>query len=467
MSALLGVFLFFVVAALLFLRTRNGEGFVNPPSASTVPADLNLAPPTAFSPERRGLPMGTTRPIGIPGSSVATGGTHALASRKDLQALDQRISIWLDGAEQREHENPGSLTPEQLSRRVMLQGRLADIRTQYATGHVTDSAKALTSEASDLRRENAGWQQMSPSVDPEAIHGFAKESAPDAFLTPEQYARFRGIFNAGVKQLQDQPQPDPLQRVRLQQLQVLRQDVASAEKARGTQGPPHIRVSSARLFLTQMLKPDQPLPSILNAMGTGMGTGPNGVPAGKGHAANPADVLGDLQNIQWRLTASSVDPADQALKASITRLLDRLQSGGATHAEVESARATAADIRNGSGPVAFGYGSGSGSGQWAPVPSRSPFVLNDRISTEVKGYDPSNWSVRANTLCNQVREAFPQDAEALGCPKQSRSGSGFGSKNHTNDQSEGENIVRLVCERIRYSVPSVSPEQFNCPNPKN
>lgn len=64
------------------------------------------------------------------------------------------------------------------------------------------------------------------------------------------------------------------------------------------------------------------------------------------------------------------------------------------------------------------------------------------------------WSDRANTLCSQLREAFPEkDAEALGCPKHKI----------PKDNEGAENLVYTVCNRIKESVPSITPEQFNCP----
>jgi hypothetical protein len=59
---------------------------------------------------------------------------------------------------------------------------------------------------------------------------------------------------------------------------------------------------------------------------------------------------------------------------------------------------------------------------------------------------------RARRLCKQVQEAFPNDAEALGCPMHPQT-----------DPVSAETVVYNVCARIRDSVPSVSPDQFNCP----
>lgn len=335
MTALVGFILLFIVAAFLYLQTRNGEGFVNPPSSKSeaAPSDLNQAPITAFP-----HPVGTTRPIGIPGAPVDAG-KQATASREDHRELDQHISIWLASAEQRERESPGSLTPEQLKRRATLHGRLADVRTQYASGQ---TATDLLDETNQLRRENAGWHSAAGP----AVAGAAAGAAGAAGAAA-------GAVAGPNKQTQT---PTPLS-----------------------------------------------------------------------HAANPADVIADLQSICRRLA-----PAEPP--GPITKLMTRLQSGAATRTEVESARTIAADIQNQTGPIGVGVGS------W------------------VAAYDPHDWSSREKRLCKQIREAFPRDAEALGCPAIGR-----GNGNENANANESENIVRLVCDRIRYSVPSVSPDQFNCP----
>jgi hypothetical protein len=68
-------------------------------------------------------------------------------------------------------------------------------------------------------------------------------------------------------------------------------------------------------------------------------------------------------------------------------------------------------------------------------------------------YEPNDLVGRANTLCDQIREAFPaKDARALGCPAR-----------FIDDRAEAESTINIVCDRIRYSVPTMSPEQFNCP----
>jgi hypothetical protein len=426
----------FVVAALLYYQSTSLEAFANPSTTtgedkSPVPADLNTAPVAAVT---QTIPPGTQRPLNVPGPAVATTAKEAPAQRKDLNELDNKISTWLDGATQREGDSPGTLTPEQLQRRVMLQARLADVRTQLGTGMITDSYRVVAQETLDLRRENAGWRQMAPTL--EAVHDFAKGYRADDFLTAELYAQFRGLFNAGLKEMQGLMQPDPLQRVRLQQLQVIRQDIESAERRLPQGAVLPIRVASAQLFLKQMLKPDQPMPTLFS-----MEPNPATLPS---HADSPADVIGALKDIQWKLTVS-YDPAEQELKRAVADMLDRLQAGAASRQEIEAARNSVISLQNRRAPMAAAPGtlmrvSGFGS---------------RKLPIE---YDPSNLPKRAMTLCKQVREAFPADAEALGCP-----GPGPASKHRIDSELEAESTINIVCDRLRYSVPSVSPEQFNCP----
>lgn len=422
----------FIIAALLYYQSTSLEAFANPSTTTgedkaPVPADLNTAPVAAPT---QTIPPGTQRPLNVPGPAAATTAKEAPAQRKDLEELDNKITTWLDGATQREGDSPGTLTPEQLQRRVMLQARLADVRTQLGTGMLTDSYRVVAQETLDLRRENAGWRQMAPTL--EAVHDFAKGYKPDDFLTADLYVQFRGLFNAGLKEMQGLMQPDPLQRVRLQQLQVIRQDIESVERRSAPGIPPPIRVASAQLFLKQMLKPDQPMPTLFS-----MEPNPATLPS---HVESPADVIGALKDIQWKLTVS-YDPAEQELKRAVTDMLVRLQAGAASRQEIEAARNSVISLQNRRAPMAAAPGalmgvSGLGSRK---LPNQ---------------YDPSNLTKRAATLCKQVREAFPADAEALGCP---------GPRHHIDSEMEAETTINVVCDRLRYSVPSVTPEQFNCP----
>ena len=390
----------FVVAALLFWQST--EGFVN------VPADLHRAPVSAPA---QLIPPSTQRPMGIPGAITAP--KEAMATRKELAELDNKLMTWLDAASQRELDNPAALTPEQHQKRVIYQARVASLRQQLGTGLVTDSSRQVNAEILAVRHENAGWQQVYPALD--TFFEFAKQVPDDAFLTPELYTQFRGLFQAGLHNYQGFTQPDPLQAVRLKQLEVIAQDLQSAE--RKTQTPP-IRAGVARLFLQQMTKPDQPLPSLINldAVGDGDHT----------LAANPVDVIQQLRNIQWTFLAR-YDPVSSAtadLERSIASTLDHLQSGKASPAEVVAIRNDVSEFQNYGRPI---------------------------------GYNPKDLRSRATTLCKQVREAFPRDAEALGCPSRR------GREDPQQDEYNAETVINTVCARLRESVPTVTPEQFNCP----
>lgn len=403
-------------AALPVAGRRYGAAGELATKYDNVPADLSRAP-IANPLLTNVVPPSGQRPIAIPGAPTAP--RDAMAARKDLNELDVHINTWLAAATQRETEFPGSLTPVQLQRRVILQARLANVRNQLGTSVITDSYKTVAQENQDLIRENAGWGALAPSLD--AIHGFAKGAPEEDFLTAEQYSQFRNLFHAVLNEYKTHTQPDPLQSVRLQQLQVIAQDLQSAERA---QNPPPIRVSSARLFLEQATKPDQPLPTLLSiaphpSSGSGSGSGP-----GYGSlAGNPADVISQLRDIEWRLTVT-YDPAGAALKRQVGSMLQALQVRPSPPPQVvEAARSAVVDLQNKVDSVGSG---GSG-------------------TADLGG--------RANTLCEQVREAFGhEDATALGCPK-----------HRITDRFEAETTINLVCDRIHTSVPSVTTQQFNCP----
>ena len=410
------VLLFVVAAALWYQMTAASgpEGFANPPVAgrpygavgeladdnTRVPADLNKAPVINPIPNNT-VPQSEQRPTAIPGAPNAP--KEALATRKDLIELDNKITAWLAAANQLETSHPGSLTPEQLQRRVMLQARLGDIRNQLGTSMITDTYKTVAQEILTVRHENTGWGRAAPSL--EAVHSFGKHAAnQDAFLTPDQFREFTGLFHAVLNDYQGHTQPNPLERVRLQQLQMIAQDLRR-------QPPSPIRVATARLFLEQAQKPDQPLPTLFAF--------PAGETAQPAHVTRPDDIIRQLQDIQWRLTVT-YDPAGQALKQAAASMLQRLQVEGLTMppAEIEAARSAV-------------------------------ICLQSRVDA----YDPSDMITRATTLCKQTAEAFgPADSQALGCPIAP-----------ITTQSEGETTLNLVCERIRTSVPSVDPKQFNCP----
>ena len=404
----------FIVAALLFYQHHAAtDGFMNYPSHTwtswspseppvagrlydpakpthdtfPVPADLSKAPVAQV---QGSIPHSNQRPHMTPGTGTSTAPREAMAQTKDLHELDSKIMLWLDAASQKEREQPGSLTGEQLQRRVMLQGRLRDVRDQMGTGMITDTWRRVADDLKQLRLENAGWQARSPSLD--ALYDFGVGKPPNVLLTHEEYMAFYGLFNAAVQELQGLTQADPLQRVRLQQLQVMRQDLMENARKLGT---PPIRMAAAQLYLRQMLKVDQPLPTLYSLE----------PPPAASHEDSPHDVVADLRSM-------CSDPgAQHAAKA----MLNKLRGGEMSPRE---ARGHVATMKAQSAPLA---------------------------------YDPKDLMKRAQVLCEQVGEAFPEDAKALGCERRAQ------------NEYEAETTINTVCERIRYSVPSVTPEQFNCP----
>jgi hypothetical protein len=383
-----------------------------------VPADLNKTPPPA---PPTPVPGSVQRPSAIPGPGTAP--KEAMAQRKDLYQLRNNIMIWLSSAAQRETERPGSLTPEQLQRRVMLQARLANIEEQLGTGILTDTYRNVSGEVNHLRRENEGWKQAAPSA--EYTAEFGKDLSDDAFLDKEHYGIFNRLFDANFREFKNFIQPDPLQRVRLQQLQMMRQELEVAE--RKYNGVPPIRIGPARLYLMQMSRPDQPLPSLISI----------DRPVQQSQqplAANPMDVIGQLKDMAWRLTVN-YNPAQAALQRSIAQLLDRAQTGNMTPDEVNAARSHVVALQ---------------SKMVAPHSISHPTLIEEAAPLR---YDPNNLHERAERLCEQVREAFGRNnAEALGCPTRP-----------IQDQFEAESTINIVCNRIQTSVPTVTPEQFNCP----
>jgi len=453
----------FIVAALLFYQSNAAEAFANaevknlqnawagwspqlPPIAGrlydpaspaneTYPglADLSKAPVTV---PPGSIQLSQQRSEGTPGTRSTP--RTALAQQKDLAELASKITLWLEAAGQRESERPGSLTGEQMQRRVILQGRRADLNTQMETGMITDSYATVASELMDLRKEVVGWQEISPSL--EDVYKFGVGKNPNAFLTHEEYVRFYQLFSTAVQELEGLTQPDPLQKVRLQQLQVMRQDLITNSKLLGT---PPIKMSAAKLYLRQMLKADQPLPTLYSMEPPPMETTDED---------NPIDVIADLRDIQWNLTVS-YDPGAQEMKRATAALLDRLQTG---EISAQEARQTVVGMRTRPSdspmmpspmmsspgmpssmmPSSMMAGSDGRPGRYDPKPARK----DDRRLIE-----------RANLLCQQITEAFPEDAQALGC------------RYDIESDYDAETVINTVCDRLRYSAPMVTPEQFGCP----
>jgi hypothetical protein len=455
MGPIIGAILVFVVAALLYYQSHSTEAFRNPTDAPItrpvagrpygaegeranfnwqIPADLNRAPVAA--PAMSQVPVTQKRPTAIPGAPTAP--REAMAERKDLYELDDKISTWLFAATQREADHPGSLTPEQSQRRIMLQARLAQVRRELVNDMITTTYKQAASEIAELRRENAGWGRLAPSLD--AIHSFASHVPADAFLTAEQYREFRSLFDSTLNEFKGHSQPNPLERVRLQQMELIQQDLLRAEKDFPV---PPIRAGNARLFLQQAVRVDQPLPTLF-----AMEPAPQAMPAP--HSVNPADVISQLRDIEWRLTVS-YNPAEQELKREVAALLRHLQSGTATPRVIEKARSATADLTHRLAPRSL---AGTASAVTAGIGSVSSEGAASAVAAPLQ-WDPNNLQLRANQMCYQIREAFPKDAEALGCPPVGKP---------IDTDAEAENAINQVCARLRYSVPTVSPAQFGCPS---
>jgi len=448
-AVLSGAIAIFVITALLFWQSHHQgmmEPFVTPPVAGRpygaaqlekdpyfIPADLNRA---SIASAATAIPTTATRPNTIPGPALAP--RDLPATQKDLQELDVLVMAWLEALDQRENDHPGTLTPEQKQQRVIFQSRLANLRSQLGNGMITDSSRQVTQEIIDMRHQNNAWKKEFPTL--EELHRFGIGRRSDAFLTQQEYEEFRALFDAGLNELKNHPQPDPLERVRFQQLQVFQQDLISAVN-------PPIRMGSARLFLIQMLKPDQPLPTLF-AMESAEPIKP--------HSDSLSDVLSSLQDVQWKLQISN-DPAEQALKQAVASMLDSLQIGGRmmTPHEIEVARTRVAALRSRRAPVAYSTvpnGLSLAGSRPSTIIDRAP-VPNDQ---SLAGSRPSTIIDRARTLCTQITAAFGEgDAEALGCP--------VWREKAIEDEFQAETVINQVCSRLRSSVPTVDPAQFNCP----
>jgi len=384
----------FIVAALLFWQYKHQriEGFIDPvpPVAGRpygaigeldrenrfVPSDLNKMPfagPAA--PPSTTMPVSTIRPITVPGPSTAV--RDPPATQKDVQELNTQLITWIAAADQRENEHAGSLTPEQRQQRVLYEARTGNLLEQLASGVITDTQSQVEREIKEVQAANRNWQKRYPNI--EEIAGFGLNEPQDKLLTSEQYDEFSGLLDAVLQNFREHPQPDPLQRVRYQQLQVFHQDLENAAKLYDV---PPIKMRAARLFLQRAERADQPLPTL------------------------------------FAMDTCSVQP--------------RTKTEAEAEAEAKAKTKTKAK----------------------PKPTADIFENESSAVKLPLGYDPVNKIQRARTLCRQLQEAFPNSAEALGCPSTA-------SAIQTNLQAQ--NVMGTVCDRLRTSVPSISPQQFGCP----
>lgn len=473
----LGIFVF-VITALLYFQSRTQEPFADlnratwnpskPPVAgrpynpspdskdySQVPADLNRDRAPYSAPTGSGsIPLSQQRPSMIPGGGTQTMPREALAQIKDLRELDSKITTWLDAASQKERDQPGSLTSAQRQERIMLMARLRSIRDQVGTGLITDTWKRVADETLNLRNENQGWQQVSPSL--AEVNEFGVGSPADAFLTPSEFTQFYSIFNAAIREMSGLAQPDPLQKVRLQQLQVLRQELtdlmnqrsssSSSTSSSSLQSLP-IKMGAAQLFLKQMLKPDQPLPSLFSIDATPTDTHTN-------FNNSSADVLSDLQNMSWSLNLRIFhdDPVTQDLKAATATLMNQLKNKQITPQEARSHVVALKQYKEPESVMSQTQPTQTQLRQSRINPNANNQQQHQQQHQEPVGLT-SPLIQKARTLCKQIREAFPYDAAALGCVPDSR----------ISDAFNAETVINTVCNRLRYSVPTVTPEQFGCP----
>ena len=335
----------------------------------------------------------------VPGIQAQT--KEAIATRSELAELDSKLMTWLDAASQRELENPAALTGEQREQRVLYQARISSLRQQLGTGLIVDKSKDVSTETLRIRNENAGWQVYPINIDTEE---FARGRSTTAFLTTEEYKQFRGIMINTLQTLQGYVQPDPLTLVRMKQLESIDAELRVVDNKNRV---PLIRVEAARQFLKRMTQPTQPLPSLMSMDGIY-----------EPLMTNPVDIIRQVQIIP--------NPPPYLIQ-----LASYLASGRASPEQIIAAR--------------------------DEVARADPGIANswvDYSTYRARAYDPSNYVARAAVLCKQIKRAFPdpEDSAALGCPRHMPT---------TNDTAE--TLVYNVCQRIRESIPTVSPKQFNCP----
>ena len=401
-----------------------------------MPGDLAKAPVSAPS---GSVPKSVQKPNGTPGTGTAGAPREAMAQLKDLRELDSKITTWLDAASQLDREQPGSLTTQQRQDMVQYQGRLASIREQLGTGMIVDTYKQVAVETLKLRNENAKWQKGPASLT--AIHSFGLHANPNALLTEADYTQFFALFTAGIQELQGMSLPDPLQKVRLQQLQMMRQELNDARK----KGLPSIKMSAAKLYLTQMLKPDQPLPTLISV-------DVQEPPHLQQQITNQfGDIMHEIKNMEITLTVK-YDPASAELKRALAGLMDKMKAGEVSPAMARSHMdlLKEARARPAAQPLDQRLHTIQNTAAHESNSHRDPRFRLDPVSRPTSSYNPNNLIKRATTLCDQIREAFPEDGDALGCQRV------------TND-FQAETVINTVCDRLRYSVPTVTPEQFNCP----
>lgn len=214
------------------------------------------------------------------------------------------------------------------------------------------------------------------------IYTFGKGADPDAMMTPEEYNEFFAIFSESLRELESATLQDTILKVRVQQLHTILQELKEAAR----KGTPPITMGAAKKFLRKMIHPEESLPTLYSM-----------APPAPTLEKSTHDVLIELRDCRV---------PDNGLR-------DDLLSGAMSAPE---GRRRVRELKD----------------KWEPV-----------------GWEPASFvgleDKRTQRLCKQIRQAFPKDADALGC------------------DTIGPGTMAIVCDRLRYSVPSVSPEQFGCP----
>lgn len=368
-----------------------------------VPGDLNSAPisqPGAY-------PSGNSNSLAKNQQGQPT--NPSLARAIDLMDLDSKITTWLEAATQCERDAPCSLTAQQQGQRLLLQSRLRDIRWQLESNNITDTLRTITREIKELRQENAKWNHMTPFL--ADVYEFGKGVNQDMFLTNVQYATFLEIITRGIEELENVEYATPQQKVRSRQLHEIR------DQLRRSKQQPRIRMGAAKEFLHKMLQPEQPLPTVYTS---------SQEDAPKGHSD---DVVDYLRNIQWNLTLR-YDPVGQELQRSATALLNSLNAGDISVTEARN-KAIRLDT------------------MLQPAPAGTPGLPLHQQHKHRSGTNERAIIAGASRLCRDVGKAFPRDAAALGCGP-------------IETKYQAETVINTVCNNIRSSVPTVSPDQFNC-----
>ena len=211
-------------------------------------------------------------------------------------------------------------------------------------------------------------------------------------------------------------------------------------------------MGAAQLFLRQMQRPEQPLPTLysINSISapspiesSNQPGPPPSIQSGPLQQPQlPDDVRDYIRNIQWELKMR-YSPDELDMKRAAGALMDRLSVGPIEPAAARRYIVKMDSLRQ---PVPIG--------SIIPV-SRAPAPMGGDLISNFVDMPPcmsdSKLIRGANQLCHRIRKGFPNDVEALGCYKP------------VTTKYEAETVINSVCSRLDSSVPTVTSEQFNCP----